>query len=492
MAKLNNINKNAVLYARVSTEEQATRDNSIPAQINAIKKYACSNNIEIVKEYVDEGKSARTADRPQFQHMISDAKKKDKTFSLILIHKTDRFARNRSDSVIYKSLLQKECGVDVISITELFDDSPTGKLLEGMMEVIAEFHSLNLAQEVMKGLKQKAGTGSYLGRVPFGYNLNNDTKRLLINDTEAEIVKMIYQMYSNGDSLKTIKTYLNNSGIFTRENKAWDSTGIKRIITNPVYIGQYTWNKTKRANNKVKDESEWIVIKNTHDNIIENELFEKVQKILKSKSYIVGPSVKSPYILTPMIKCGHCGSKMIGHKQKYPNGRTYFRYVCSNFLYHRLCFYNFVHKDAIENLVFNEIRKIIITGKVDLDNIVITKSDNSTAEIDLLHSNLKKIKNKFKRQLEAYEAGVIALDELQEAKKRVTEEEDEIKLEIEKLEKKKQQDDISLELKKHFNGVEDILALNKPNDIKLWLSERIYSIEVFNKTDIVIKYKLSW
>ena len=169
-------NKYVILYARVSTEEQATRDNSIPAQTNAIKKYAYSNNIEIVKEYVDEGKSARTADRPQFQQMISDAKKKDKSFSLILIHKTDRFARNRSDSVIYKSLLKKECGVDVISITELFDDSPTGKLLEGMMEVIAEFHLLNLAQEVMKGLKQKAGTRSYLGRVPFGYNLNNDTK----------------------------------------------------------------------------------------------------------------------------------------------------------------------------------------------------------------------------------------------------------------------------------------------------------------------------
>jgi hypothetical protein len=81
---------------------------------------------------------------------------------------------------------------------------------------------------------------------------------------------------------------------------------------------------------------------------------------------------------------------------------------------------------------------------------------------------------------------------LQEAKKRVTEEENEIKTEIEKMEKKKQQDDISLELKSHFNGVEDILALNKSNDIKLWLSERIYSIEVFNKTDIVIKYKLSY
>lgn len=95
------------------------------------------------------------------------------------MHKTDRFARNRSDSVIYKSLLKKECKVDVVSITEVFDDSPTGKLLEGMMEVIAEFHSLNLAQEVMKGMKQKAEKGIYIGRTPFGYLLDENTKNLI-------------------------------------------------------------------------------------------------------------------------------------------------------------------------------------------------------------------------------------------------------------------------------------------------------------------------
>jgi DNA invertase Pin-like site-specific DNA recombinase len=490
MANFNNKNKKAVLYARVSTEEQATRDNSIPAQIKAIKQFANSNGIEIIKEYIDEGKSARTADRPQFQHMISDAKKKDKLFSVILIHKTDRFSRNRSDSVIYKSLLKKECGVEVISITEIFDDSPTGKLLEGMMEVIAEFHSLNLAQEVMKGMKQKAGAGKYLGRTPFGYTLDNSNKLLTINPKEAEIVEGIFRLYSSGDSFASIKSHLNTLGILTREGNPWDSSAIKRLVTNPVYIGDYTWNKRKRSDNSIKDTSEWITLKNAHTAIIPEELFNDAQKVLKSKSFLKGPSVKSPYLLSSMIKCGHCGKNMIGERKKHVSGKVYIRYVCSSYLNHRLCFYNFVHKHEIENLVFEEIRTVVLTGKADINNIIVTKTNESNSEIDLLRNNLKKVKLKFQKQLEAYELEIITLEELQEAKLRVKTEESEIKNQIAKLEAKLHSNDTFAKLQNDLNNIEDIIALNNPTAIKLWLCERIYSIEVFNKKDVVIKYKL--
>ena len=489
---VNKLNSNkAVLYARVSTEEQASRDNSIPAQIKAIKQFAVKNNIELVKEYVDEGKSARTADRPQFQQMISDAKKKDKNFSIILIHKTDRFARNRADSVIYKSLLQKECGVEVISITEIFDDSPTGKLLEGMMEVIAEFHSLNLAQEVMKGMKQKATKGKYIGRTPYGYVMDKDTKKLIINDEEAKFVKLIFEMYSKGDSFATIKAHLNNAGIPTREGKAWDSTAIRRIIKNLVYIGDYVWNKTKRCTNSKKDESEWIVVENSHEAIISDELYKKVDSIIKAKSTIKGRAVKSDYLLSSIIKCGHCGHNMIGEKKKHISGKVYIRYVCGNYLNHRLCFYNFVHKASIEELVFDNIREIIKTGKADAAKIITVQSDTISIEKELLYANLKKTHQKFERQLEAFEAGIISLEELQSAKNRVLLEEKEIKNQIDQLEKKLQHKDMSNSLKQQLDGVDEILALNNPVNIKLWLKERIYSVEVFNKSEVAIKYKLS-
>lgn len=485
-------NSTAVLYARVSTEEQASKDNSIPAQINAIKKFALTNGMEIIGEYIDEGKSARTADRPKFQQMISDAKKKDKQFSIILIHKTDRFARNRSDSVIYKSLLSKQCGVNVISITENFDDSPTGKLLEGMMEVIAEFHSLNLAQEVMKGMKQKASKGVYIGRTPFGYSLNKETKRLKINVDEAKTIKIMFEMYSKGDSFGTIKKHLNLNSLLTRNNKFWDSSSIKRIIKNPVYTGQYTWNKTKRSNRSNNDPSDWIVIKNTHDAIIDQELFDKVQKILKAKQTMKGAAVKSQYLLSSIIKCGHCGHNMIGERKKHTSGKVYIRYVCGNYLSHRMCFFNFVHKEAIEDLVFQDIRRILKDGDIDPSKVVITKSDDSSNELKLLENTLKKIKHKFQRQLEAFEAEIISLEELQEAKKRVSLEESEIKEQINQIKTRHANEDLGVQLKPQFTGIDEIIESNDPTAIKLWLKERIHKIEVFNKSDVKIEYRLPW
>jgi DNA invertase Pin-like site-specific DNA recombinase len=107
----------AALYARVSSERQAEKDLSIPAQLKALKKYALDREWDVVAEYVDEGESARTANRPAFREMISTAKKRERPFDTILVWKLSRFARNREDSILYKSLLRKR-GISVISINE--------------------------------------------------------------------------------------------------------------------------------------------------------------------------------------------------------------------------------------------------------------------------------------------------------------------------------------------------------------------------------------
>jgi site-specific DNA recombinase len=141
----------AALYVRVSTEEQAQEGLSIDAQLKALQQYCRERQYLIVETFVDAGESARTDKRPGFQRMIAMAKQRPKPFDLILVHKMDRFARNREDSAVYKALLRKELGIDVISKTERFDDTPTGKPTEGITEVFAEFYSANLAHEVLKG-----------------------------------------------------------------------------------------------------------------------------------------------------------------------------------------------------------------------------------------------------------------------------------------------------------------------------------------------------
>ena len=135
---------NVALYARVSSEKQAEKDLSLPAQLKSLKDYALRRNWTIVEEFIDEAESARTADRPAFQRMIASAKQKQAPFETILVWKLNRFARNREDSMIYKSLLRKR-GIQIISINENLDDGPTGKLLEGIIESIDEFYSANLS-----------------------------------------------------------------------------------------------------------------------------------------------------------------------------------------------------------------------------------------------------------------------------------------------------------------------------------------------------------
>lgn len=145
------------LYARVSSEKQDV-DLSVSAQLKALRENAVKNNYQVIKEYVDEAETGRTTARPAFREMIATARRPERPFDIILIWKYSRFARNREDSIIYKAMLRKN-KVQVISITEPFDDSPTGRLLEAMIESLDEFYSDNLSEEVSRGMRESASRG---------------------------------------------------------------------------------------------------------------------------------------------------------------------------------------------------------------------------------------------------------------------------------------------------------------------------------------------
>jgi site-specific DNA recombinase len=158
----------AALYARVSSEAQDV-DLSISAQVKAIREYAVKNGYEIVREYVDEAESGRSASRPAFREMIALARIKDPPFQAILVWKLNRFSRNRVDSVTFKTLLKNK-GIRVVSINEHLDESPSGQLLEGIIESIDEFYSANLGQDIRRGIRESAERGFYPGgRPPYGY-----------------------------------------------------------------------------------------------------------------------------------------------------------------------------------------------------------------------------------------------------------------------------------------------------------------------------------
>ena len=155
-----------LVYARLSTEKLAQKDLLIPAQIKAMRDFAKKQGLEIVGEYVDEGISAKTINRPQFKSLLERCKKSK--ISVVLVHKIDRLARNLVDHATIKALL-KQRGIRLISVIEKFEDSVAGQLVENIMASIAEFYSANLGEKVRKGCIDKLRRGGYPGRPPIGY-----------------------------------------------------------------------------------------------------------------------------------------------------------------------------------------------------------------------------------------------------------------------------------------------------------------------------------
>ena len=174
-----NIGTRAALYARVSSDRQDV-DLSVAAQLRALNDYAKKNNYTIARQFVDEAESGRIADRPQFRKMIEEGSQPNAPFQVILVWKFSRFTRKREHAVAFKSMLRRK-GIRVVSITEQADDTPTGRLLEAIIESVDEFYSENLGQEVTRGMREAASRGFFLGsRAPFGY------KRIKVKDGVKE------------------------------------------------------------------------------------------------------------------------------------------------------------------------------------------------------------------------------------------------------------------------------------------------------------------
>ncbi|MDR9749303.1 recombinase family protein [Paenibacillus taichungensis] len=280
-----------VTYLRVSSEQQAERELSIPAQREALQRYADELGWSIVNEYIDEAKSAKTDGRPDFQRMIADAQKTDKHFDAIVVHKFDRFSRNRADHAIYKAVLKKH-GVTVVSASEPVDaDTPHGFLLESMLEVISEFYNVNLRHETLKGMRENASQGFHCGgRVPFGYRRVQTGRKVtyeLGTDKEVKLVQQMFHMAAEGHGGKRIARELNNQNII--EGRRWAPSTVLAILDNPVYLGKRVWNKKSDTHGKQNDISEWIVTENAHPAIVNQETWDAahaslmVRKVTKTK-----------------------------------------------------------------------------------------------------------------------------------------------------------------------------------------------------------------
>ena len=362
----------AALYARVSSQGQADKDLSIPAQLKALREYALKKGGTVTAEFIDEAESARSADRPKFQEMIYAAKQKICLFDTILVWKFSRFARNREDSILYKKLLRKH-GIDVISINEPIDDTPSGHLMEAMLEAVDEFYSINLASDTIRGMKENATRGFQNGgTAPYGYKRikvmvnGNEKAKLDIDPAEAPLVRRIFEMAGKGYGAKEIVKTLNDEGLKTRAGFAWGKTVIYYMLTNETYTGTMIFNRFKQSEEvRKKNENDKIIrVPDAHPALVDKELFTKIQAELKQRApAIMHPrEVASDYLLSGMVYCGKCGTKLVGSSAK--SGK-FFYYACQNYLKRgkSICDCHFIPRKKLETAVISKLRERVITTK---------------------------------------------------------------------------------------------------------------------------------
>ena len=314
------------LYARVSSDKQDV-DLSISAQLRALRDYAARNGHQVIREFVDEAETGRTTARPAFREMVALARRPNKPFDQILVWKYSRFARSREDSIIYKAMLKK-AGVMVASINEPFDDTPTGRLLEAIIESLDEFYSDNLGEEVTRGMRESASRGFYLSsKPPYGYRKirvkdgNKERTRLEIEPDEASIVVAAFNDALNGKGLTEIVRELNSKGIPGPKGKGWSKTGLYSILTNEIYAGVFVWGRnSKRGLEPIRTE-------NACTTIVDRETFLKVKNLMRERAPVrVHPKrVSSPFLLSGIAYCGYCGKTLVG---KYAKNGQFSYYVC--------------------------------------------------------------------------------------------------------------------------------------------------------------------
>jgi len=371
--------KKVAIYARVSTERQE-QQNTIQSQLAELREIC--KDFQIVKEYIDDGWSGETLDRPALDKLRNNAK--DGLFEAVCIHSIDRLSR----SLYHQGILVEEFKKREISIfikNKPIEDTPEAELLFNMLGAVAQYEKAKILERTKRGRLYKARRGIVVGtRAPFGYDYIKKTKEregyYKVNPGKAEIVKLIFNLYLELGSICGVAKALTKKAIKPPQGIAWRQSSLKRILTDESYIGTTYFNKTQaiegnsnskkyrklvNSRRRKRDKSEWIPIPITP--ILNKETFAAVQKLIKKNHR--ANNQKYLYLLSGgLIRCAECGSTFYG-----TTCHGYSAYRCANrdnrFPLPQNCKSPQISGKKLENAVWNSIYKAIINPKILINHI---------------------------------------------------------------------------------------------------------------------------
>jgi DNA invertase Pin-like site-specific DNA recombinase len=439
-----------VAYCRYSSEAQ--RDGfSIEAQIRAIEEYCEKNEHILIAKYIDEARSATTDQREQFQAMINDSGKG--RWDAIVVHKLDRFARNRYDSAVYKKRL-KDNGVRILSVTEHLDDSPESAILESVLEGMAEYYSRNLSRETKKGKREAARQGRYTGGgIPMGYDIDEDN-RFVINPKEAKIIKDLFDKIAGGMSLYQTAKYAVKKGYRNKNGNFINIYFIRHMLRNPIYAGRLVYGKKPHTG-----EGEFYV-DNACEPIVDPDLFWTEYHKAMSRNTGPVPKKKSntDYILTGFAYCGYCGTGLRGHSKTYKqqdkkgNPRYHYeQYRCPRVVTSKRhfepghpgrCQLNYMDREILEQKVIEDVVNLV-EGKNETWNKVATelmektqkRIDEATKKIEYNDKEIDRLVYRTENLLNAFLDGEFTKEEFHDKNAEFSEQINEMSAENDRLQR---------------------------------------------------------
>lgn len=386
---------NAVLYIRVSTIDQAVRGDepegfSIPAQREACRRKAKIMKAIVVDEYVDRGESARSADRPELQRLLADLSG-GRQIDYIIVHKVDRLARSLNDDVMIGLAIQK-AGAKLVSVTENIDDTPSGRLLHGIMATIAEFYSRNLAAEALKGCTEKAKRGGTPFRAALGYiNVSQQinerrTSTVVIDEERAQYVKWAFKKYATGRyTIRTLTLALNRRGFRNRRTgrsarKPLSTSSVAKMLHNRYYLGYVTYRG--------------IEYRGKHKPLVSAALFATVQAILQDANKRGAKVLRHNHDLNGFVYCAQCHRKLGVAVSKH----KYMYLYCPSRQHGTPCQLPYLPVDHVERMILNELARLNLTEKARL---ALQKEIRSQlkGEVELANSDVARQEQRMTRLL---------------------------------------------------------------------------------------------
>lgn len=441
---------NAAIYARVSTSQQAEHGYSLQTQIEACKKKADEMGIASYKIYTDDGYSGAYLERPALDRLRDDLS----LYDAVIVYDTDRLARNVMLLLLITEEIEKHC--QLVFVNTEYSQTPESRLFFQIKGSFAEYERIRIADRMNRGKRGKLQKGLPVQNAHiYGYSFVDG--RYVINDTQADVVRLIFDLYANTThSIPTITKLLNERGITTLRGKKWTQDGIHTILHREHYTGEYYANtqivkKTGPNSRTIKprNKSEWIRMQ--IPSIIDKDTFSRVQEKLTRNRVLKVRQTKNDYLLQGILFCANCGKKIVLHHANTGHGRCYDWYKCVSARRNASCGARFMRPEITDELVWNAIQEIC-TDETTLKNYINQDSKDDTPEIT---KKLEKITEKQNVILSWFDSGLISDEKATEKLKSLKTQEQNLKNRLKNTKKPVDYEKIMEQIKKYGVSARD-------------------------------------